>query len=271
MSKRKTPETLAGAAVAVLTSLATPALASGAMLGGTDWTAPLDHYCERVGPGFWAEPFNTFSNAAFLIAAAVILYRQRRSGWTDRPLITLALLGGSVGVGSFLFHTLANQWTLIADMLPIAVFIYAFFLLAMRRFLQLGAVAAGVATATLLLLSPGIQALLQPILGGSAAYAPGLITTFGVAVAVPAFGRGPAPRLLVAAGFALAVALAFRVLDQPVCGTWPAGTHFLWHTFNGLAVGLALLAAERVGPVKAVVRPAFGWRMHAGSPASRAS
>jgi hypothetical protein len=92
-----------------------------------------------------------------------------------------------------------------------------------------------------------------------------------VAVAVPALGRGPAPRLLGAAGFTFAVALVFRVLDQPVCGTWPAGTHFLWHTFNGLAVGLALLAAERVIPATAAARHAFGWQMHVGSPASRAS
>jgi hypothetical protein len=51
---------------------------------------------------------------------------------------------------------------------------------------------------------------------------------------------------------AFAAALTFRVLDLEVCNTWPAGTHFLWHLFNGLAVGLALRAADRVGP--------FGWQ-----------
>ena len=34
-----------------------------------DWMAPLDGYCERLGPGLWAEPLNFLSNAAFLVAA----------------------------------------------------------------------------------------------------------------------------------------------------------------------------------------------------------
>ncbi len=180
----------AGAAVAAVSFLPTAAFASG-MLENVDWTAPLDHYCERLSPGFWAEPFNAISNAAFLVAAGLILYRQRGSASPDRPLIALALLGGSVGVGSFRFHTLANQWTLIADMLPIAVFIYAFFFVAMRRFLGFGTIAAALATAALLLLSPSLKALLAPVLGGSAAYAPGLIATFGLAMAVPAPRRAP--------------------------------------------------------------------------------
>ena len=35
-----------------------------------DWFAPIDIYCERTAPGFWDEPFNALTNAAFLIAAA---------------------------------------------------------------------------------------------------------------------------------------------------------------------------------------------------------
>jgi hypothetical protein len=80
------------------------------------------------------------------------------------------------------------------------------------------------------------------------------VATFGVALAVPLARRGAPPLLLLTAGVAFAVALVFRMLDQPLCGTWPAGTHFLWHTFNGLSVGLALLAAERVGPATKATR-----------------
>jgi len=32
----------------------------------------MDGYCERVGPGLWAEPLNAVSNAAFLIGAAAV-------------------------------------------------------------------------------------------------------------------------------------------------------------------------------------------------------
>jgi len=248
----RTSELLIGAAVATLTLFATPTWADGMAHGSMDWLAPLDHYCERVAVGLWNEPLNAISNLAFLITAGVILARQHRTGWADKALVVLAVLGGIVGVGSVLFHTFANGWSLLADMIPIAVFIYAFFFVALRRFLGLGPLLAGLVSVGLYLVSPGLEALLQPALGASAAYAPGLVATFGVALVVPALGRGAPPALLLAAGLSFAVALVFRMLDQPLCGSWPAGTHFLWHTFNGLSVGLALLAAERVGPAERI-------------------
>ncbi|MBD9650062.1 ceramidase domain-containing protein [Ensifer sp. ENS09] len=130
-------------------------------------------YCERVGPGFWAEPFNALTNAAFLIAAAAIVIHNRRSVLDDKPLFVLALMTASVGVGSFLFHTLANRWSLIADIVPIAVVIYSFFFLALMRFLRLSALVAGILTVALLVLAPALQVIAKPLLGSSAAYAPG--------------------------------------------------------------------------------------------------
>lgn len=236
-----------GSAATALVVLQTSAFAaSGEHMGGGDWWTPLDHYCERIGVAYWAEPMNAITNGAFLLAAGLILERQRRFGWTDRPLMILAVLTATVGIGSFLFHTTPTGLTLLADIVPIAVVILSFFFLAMRRFLGRGPVVAGLATAALLLLAPQLGVVMQPILGASSAYAPGLVATFGVAVAVPLFGRGRMPPLLVAAGAAFSVALVFRILDAPMCSTWPIGTHFLWHTFNGIALGLALLAAERV-------------------------
>ena len=215
------------------------------------WTAALDHYCERTSPGMWGEPANALSNIGFIVAAGWVLFRQRRLGWVDLSVIALALVAAGVGFGSLLFHTFANEWSLIADLLPIAVFIYAYFFLALRRFLGLGALVAGLTVGGLLLLSPALEALLQPLMGASAAYAPGLIATLGVAAAVPLFGRGPIPSLLVASGVVFSIALFFRALDQPACEAWPLGTHFLWHLFNAGAVALALVAVERTGPLRA--------------------
>ena len=62
---------------------------------------------------------------------------------------------------------------------------------------------------------------------------------------VPALGRGRAPPMLISAGAAFALALVFRILDEPLCESLPVGTHFLWHTLNGVAVLLTLLAVER--------------------------
>ncbi len=239
--------TIVGAALAAEASLATSAFAMGSSPGG-DWWTPLDHYCERLGPGFWAEPFNALTNLGFLMAAAAIFVRQRRAGRTDKQFLVLALLTASVGIGSFLFHTLANRWSLIADIVPIAVVIYSFFFVALTRLLRLSATVAGLLTATLLVLSPVLETVAKPLLGGSATYAPGLIATFGVAVAVPLAGRGSMPRLLVAAGSIFSAALVFRILDAPLCGSWSVGTHFIWHLLNAVALGLALLSIEQLAP-----------------------
>ncbi|WP_342214133.1 ceramidase domain-containing protein [Aminobacter anthyllidis] len=206
-------------------------------------TRPLLRACRHGG----AEPYNAWTHAAFLIAAGIILVRQRRLGWVDKPLTAMALLTGSVGVGSFSFHTTPNGLTLWADILPIALVIFSFFFLALRRFLGFGYITATLTTASLLMLTSHIGNLLKPILGASSPYSPGLIATFGVALAVPLLRRERMPRLLFAAGAAFSLALIFRMLDAPHCEAWPTGTHFLWHGLNGVALTLALLAAERGG------------------------
>ncbi len=45
------------------------------------WLTPIDNYCERLGPGFRAEPLNAATNGAFLAAAlyALVLWRRMRA------------------------------------------------------------------------------------------------------------------------------------------------------------------------------------------------
>ena len=42
------------------------------------------------------------------------------------------------------------------------------------------------------------------------------------------------------AAAAFCLALFFRTIDLWVCPSWPLGTHFLWHLFNGSVVYLAM-------------------------------
>jgi hypothetical protein len=49
-----------------------------------------------------------------------------------------------------------------------------------------------------------------------------------------------------AAAGTLAVSLTFRSIDMTVCDALPLGTHFLWHSLNGLALYL-LLGAGLIG------------------------
>lgn len=196
-----------------------------------DWTRQVDAYCERLGPGFWAEPVNALTNAAFLIAAAVMWRRG-----ADLPLARgQAALLGAIGIGSFLFHTAATVWSSLADVLPILGFILLYIYAANRGFWQFGRVSSLALTAAFLPYAAALTPLFAKIpgLGSSAAYAPVPLLIFAYAVLLrrraPATARG----LALGAGL-LVLSLVFRTLDGPLCAATPFGTHFLWHILNGV-------------------------------------
>src|SRR6266849_9740811 len=144
-----------------------------------DWSTQIDLYCERTDASFWAEPANALSNAAFLIAAAAAFWLWRRQSGNDCgrdwPALALVVVAVAVGLGSFAFHTLATRGARLADVIPIAIFIYGYLLLALRRFLGL---AVGVSVAIVVVYAVGAQALslLAPprALSGSIGYLPAL-------------------------------------------------------------------------------------------------
>lgn len=220
------------------------------------WLTPIDNYCERLGPGFWAEPLNAATNAAFIAAAlyALVLWRRAgsRDGPRDWPALWLVAVTFVVGTGSFLFHTFANRWSLLADVLPIAVFIYSYFLLAMRRYLNLGLVAAIGATALFMVFNMSFGRLWFGVLpgvtlNGSVGYIPAALALLAVGIACLLSGVREAGRALLAAACVFALSLVFRSIDGTICATIPAGSHFLWHGLNALVL-LILARAAIVHP-----------------------
>ncbi|MBE7199959.1 MAG: ceramidase domain-containing protein [Parafilimonas terrae] len=217
-----------------------------------DWFEPVRAYCERSGPDFWAEPVNAATNAAFLVAAALAARRAAATDPVDRPCLFLAALIAVVGVGSFLFHTLAVSWSMLADVIPIAVFIYTYLAVALRRFIKLAPVRVAAATAGFALfgfaLTPGIEGLtglnVSRLTNGSIDYVPALVALFGMAWAV---GRQREERFvgtgrrLTKIGLLFLVSLTARTVDQAACAVLPTGTHALWHVLNA-AVLYALVA-----------------------------
>src|SRR5436305_7741334 len=111
-----------------------------------DWLAPIDAYCERIEPGLLGEPLNALSNISFFLAAAwaAKAARAARADWPVWLLILLVLL---IGLGSLAFHIFANQWSVLADVIPITLFIYGYFAFALRRLLAMSwlGIAAGLA------------------------------------------------------------------------------------------------------------------------------
>jgi hypothetical protein len=223
----------------------------------------LSAYCERLGAGFWAEPFNALTNLGFFVAGLAAWRLWRRQGGGDRPALALILLAPLIGAGSFVFHTVPARWSGLADVIPIQLFAFGYFLLATRRFLGLGAIAATLATAAFVIASLALQQWLAPQLPrgarGSAAYASFVVALFATAWLARCrpgerAGRSAAPALALA-GAVFALSLALRSIDQSVCPVLPIGTHFVWHLLNAVVVFVLLRGAITAGPVAASPGP----------------
>jgi hypothetical protein len=206
-----------------------------------DWSRPVDFYCERTDPSFWAEPVNAISNVAFLIAAVVAFAQWRRAGRSDWPVLALIALTAIIGIGSFIFHTVATSGAILFDTIPIAVFIYGYLFFALRRFLGLSLLAASALLIAFVGVSYAESAIVpEGALNGSHAYLPALAATVLIGLITIKRTAGP---LILAAGVVLAVSLTFRSIDMAACTALPLGTHFLWHTLNGVVLYLLLRAA----------------------------
>jgi hypothetical protein len=196
----------------------------------------IDGYCERTDPSYWAEPVNAVTNAAFLIAAWIMWRRVKGQGL---PLaLALVVILAAIGVGSYLFHTYAQAWAAMADVIPIVLFILVYVFAATRDFLGMGtAVSLGVTV----LFVPYAAAMtllfeLLPFFGISSFYwpVPVLILVYAMLLAFrhPVTARG-----LTIGAVVLIVSLVFRSLDETLCASVPVGTHFMWHVLNGIMLG----------------------------------
>jgi len=200
------------------------------------WFAPVNAYCERLDPDYWAEPVNAATNAAFLMAAAVMAHRLRGQhlplAWAMTGVLAV------IGIGSFLFHTHANRLTGLLDVLPILAFILLYIFAATRDLLGTRPLVAGLAAGGFVPWTGALAPLfgMVPGLGSSAVYAPVPVLILLYAGLLrhraPAAARG----LAIGAGI-LALSLIFRALDRPLCDHTPFGTHFLWHLLNALMLG----------------------------------
>jgi uncharacterized protein (DUF983 family) len=215
------------------------------------WNDPIYHYCERVGPNFWAEPFNAWSNLAFLLAAVAALALWRERVPRDRPALVLILIVVVVALGSFLFHTFAVRWAFYADVIPIGIFIACYIVLALMRYFGLGLVAA---LACLIAYEALFVVLFQFVppdsLNRSVLYLPALamLGTMGVLLARQTGRERAAGRLLLIAAGLFVLSLVFRTVDLALCAYFPLGTHFLWHCLNGALIYGLLRAAILHGP-----------------------
>ena len=231
-----------------------------------DWDQKIFRYCERgPDPAFWAEPWNAVTNAAFIIAALAAAYAFARLPNDERNITEafLILVTIAIGVGSFLFHTLATARAAQADVIPIGIFMLVYLGYALRQFLALPWLIVAIGLG---LFVWSLQAIANiqcneplamtgeergPCFNGSLGYVPALIAMLGIG-AVLAIQRHPAWRYVLPAGLVFSVSLVFRSLDWRACALTQVeghaiGTHFLWHILNATTLYLLLMGAIRAG------------------------
>jgi len=213
----------------------------------------IDLYCERTASGLWNEPLNALSNAGFLLAATIAWHARRQRGGGDIWELLVILLGGLIGAGSFLFHTFANSWSELADVIPIWSFVAAYVLLTIYRNTRHDlSKTAGIALgATALIVGISMFTGHDTVtsnpeasrpLNGSLQYAPALAALL-VFTLLAWHRRHPARAHLSAATLIFTLALLFRTIDLMSCDvTLGIGTHFIWHLLNALLISVLLQA-----------------------------
>lgn len=219
------------------------------------WNKQLFSYCERALEGaFWAEPLNAVSNAAFWVAAAMAFVLWLRAPSGERRIADLSLIAlvFAIGLGSFLFHTFATRWAVLADVFPIIIFMLVYLGVSLKRFMGWGWLAtlgSVVVFFVTLQQAEKIHCGAGPCLNGSVGYLPAFIVLLLVGGALYV-RRHPAAQSLIAAGLIFAVSLTLRTIDRTICDATdvggahgPIGTHFVWHILNATLLYILMRAA----------------------------
>lgn len=195
----------------------------------------LHAYCERAGsPDFWAEPVNAITNIFFILLALMAAKRGVAHSLSIRALDIwlLIFLMFSIGVGSGLWHTHANHWSLLTDVIPILLFINLYLFSLFRRLIQW----PWWAVILVWVVFQGLNILSEMLvprgaLNGSIMYVPTLIVLLFSVFCVWRLDHNRGRELLTNAGVFF-VSLSFRIIDSVNCESLPLGTHFIWHTLN---------------------------------------
>lgn len=213
----------------------------------------LNHYCERLAAGFWGEPFNLLSNAAFLIAGLFIwrALSRYRYAWprVPRDIIVLVALLFCIALGSALWHLTAQPWALWGDRIPILVFMNLYLLSCLYRVVEVSLFKGIALFAGYHVINTGALLLLPAdFLNRSIFYLPTWLYLAGLTLVI-AQRVMTVRRHYVWAQLVFTVALVFRTIDNALCTIWPLGTHFIWHLLTGYT--LYLLMQGLIGKYRA--------------------
>jgi hypothetical protein len=200
----------------------------------------VDLYCERIGPGFWAEPVNAFTNIGFVFAAWIVWRFAVHKQTQDSSIAVMTGVIAAIGIGSFLFHTMATPLTRWMDIIPIFMFQLLYIGFYTRRIINLPVAVIGILL--IVFVAAAVYGRQFPdVINGSLIYAPALL----VIIILGWYhyqGRKVERGLLLAAASIFLLSIFFRSIDNMICPRFVLGTHFLWHILNAVVIYLAMRA-----------------------------
>lgn len=203
-----------------------------------DLLESIDNYCERTDASLLSEPVNAITNLSFLVAAWMLWKLYRRQGRSSRGALLLIALVASVGLGSLAFHTFGQRWAMLADIIPIGIFIYTYLWLGLRYLFRLSYSATVLWLMAFVLFSYATGFIPSDYsFNGSIMYLPPLVAVLGFALACSKRLAGARKAYFLAFGCFM-FSLGFRSLDMRVCVDFALGTHFMWHLLNGVLLYL---------------------------------
>lgn len=219
-------------------------------------------YCETGHPWLgMAEPVNTITNAAILIAAYFAYrYVKKSKVRFSFDLVLLIFLLAWTGIGSFLWHGLRTRWALQLDWMPGVAFLLVFTTLWFRQLFGWFAGILGVvmmyigAIASVALTWSYFGDLSGPM--SNLRFVPGfaVITLFGAGLVIGTaqlYGREAAMQgvTILLCGIGAATA---RSIDLLMCQYIPFGTHFMWHLLLSTSACLGVLLMVRMKKAQAM-------------------
>ncbi len=206
----------------------------------------LDHaygLCERTAAGFLAEPLNALTSFLFLfVGLALVRFYRKQPKLHGKIIWDVQLLLGLVfciGAASLTFHTMPGEYTELADIAFIVIFINVYFFSAMFRiahcnWFQTIVCYLAYAGSTYMLVHQFPHAFNDSI---------GYLSSMTALIMIALYlnmKRRPSSRMFLLAALTGVISLFLRSVDNAVCGILPTGTHFLWHGCNALLVYLLM-------------------------------
>ncbi len=198
----------------------------------------IDLYCERTGPGILNEPLNAFTNIAFFIAAYFVWQLAKKENVQTFGVNLLIIVLIAIGIGSSLFHTFATKWALWLDVIPISIFQIIFLWLYSIKVIKLNYLYSALLMILFFALS-FVAGMFPKMLNGSMSYSPGFILLLGLGLFHYLSSKNEKFIMLIASGL-FVLSLTFRSMDNLICDCISFGTHFLWHSLNGLLLYLLI-------------------------------